>query len=141
MAKANNKTVETEASVEDYLASIKDEAKRKDCSAIIATIAKETKFTPKMWGTAIVGFGSYHYVYDSGREGDSPLVGLASRASSITFYIGSDYAKQAELEAKLGKHKKSGGCLHISKLADVDQKILLTIIKNSIAQRKKEHRC
>lgn len=141
MAKANNKTVETEDSVEDYLATIKDEAKRKDCSAIIAMIAKETKFTPKMWGTAIVGFGSYHYVYDSGREGDSPLVGLASRASSITFYIGSDYAKQAELEAKLGKHKKSGGCLHISKLADVDQKILLTIIKNSIAQRKKEHKC
>ena len=141
MAKANNKTVETEASVESFLATIKEDAKRKDCTTIIDLIAKETKFEPKMWGPSIVGFGSYHYVYESGREGDAPLVGLASRASSITFYIGSDYAKQAELEAKLGKHKKSGGCLHISKLADVDQKILFTIIKNSIAQRKKEHRC
>lgn len=140
MAKAN-KTVETEASVDDFLATIKDATKRTDCSTIISLIAKETKFEPKMWGPSIVGFGSYHYVYESGREGDAPLVGLASRASSITFYIGSDYAKQAELEAKLGKHKKSGGCLHISKLADVDQKILLTIVKNSIAQRKKEHKC
>ncbi len=141
MAKAKNKTVETDASVESFLTTIKDEAKRKDCSTIIALIAKETKFEPKMWGPSIVGFGSYHYVYESGREGDAPLVGLASRASSITFYIGSDYDKQAELEAKLGKHKKSGGCLHIAKLADVDQKTLLTIIKNSIAQRKKEHKC
>lgn len=140
MAKAN-KTVETEASVDDFLATIKDAAKRKDCSSIISLIAQETKYEPKMWGPSIVGFGSYHYVYESGREGDAPLVGLASRASSITFYIGSDYAKQAELEAKLGKHKKSGGCLHIGKLADVDQKTLLTIIKNSIAQRKKEHKC
>lgn len=141
MAKAKNKTVETEASVVGFLATIKDETKRKDCITIIDLIAKETKFEPKMWGPSIVGFGSYHYVYESGREGDSPLVGLASRASSITFYVGSDYAKQAELEAKLGKHKKSGGCLHIVKLADVDQKTLLTIIKNSIAQRKKEHKC
>ena len=140
MAKAN-KTVETEASVDDFLATIKDTTKRKDCSSIIALIAQETKYEPKMWGPSIVGFGSYHYVYESGREGDAPLVGLASRASSITFYIGSDYAKQAELEAKLGKHKKSGGCLHIAKLADVDQKTLITIIKNSIAQRKKEHKC
>jgi hypothetical protein len=140
MAKAN-KTVETEASVDDFLATIKDETKRKDCSSIIALIAQETKYEPKMWGPSIVGFGSYHYVYESGREGDAPLVGLASRASSITFYIGSDYAKQEELEGKLGKHKKSGGCLHIGKLADVDQKTLLTIIKNSIAQRKKEHKC
>jgi hypothetical protein len=140
MAKAN-KTVETEASVDDFLATIKDATKRKDCGSIIALIAQETKYEPKMWGPSIVGFGSYHYVYESGREGDAPLVGLASRASSITFYIGSDYAKQAELEAKLGKHKKSGGCLHIAKLADVDQKTLITIIKNSIAQRKKEHKC
>jgi len=140
MAKAN-KTVETQASVENFLATIKDEAKRNDCSTIISLIAKETKFEPKMWGPSIVGFGSYHYAYESGREGDAPLVGLASRASSITFYIGSDYAKQAELESKLGKHKKSGGCLHIAKLADVDQKTLLTIIKNSIAQRKKDHQC
>jgi hypothetical protein len=140
MAKAN-KTVETEASVDDFLATIKDATKRKDCSAIISLIAKETKYEPKMWGPSIVGFGSYHYVYETGREGDVPLVGLASRASSITFYIGSDYAKQAELEAKLGKHKKSGGCLHIGKLEDVDQKTLITIIKNSIAQRKKEHKC
>ena len=141
MSKAKNKTVETEASVDNFLDTIKDLDKRKDCSTIIGLIEKELKLAPKMWGPSIVGFGSYHYKYDSGREGDAPLVGLASRASSITFYIGADYSKQIELEAKLGKHKKSGGCLHIVKLADVDQKTLLTIIKNSATQRKKDHQC
>lgn len=140
MAKAN-KTVETQASVDEFLAAIKDATRRKDCSKIISLIAKETKYEPKMWGPSIVGFGSYHYEYESGREGDAPLVGLASRASSITFYIGSDYTNQVELEAKLGKHKKSGGCLHIHKLDEVDEKTLLTIITNSMAQRKKDHTC
>jgi len=92
-----------------------------------------------MWGTAIVGFGSYHYKYDSGREGDAPLFGMASRANAITLYLGSDFENRATLLEKLGKHKIGGGCIHIKNLADIDQLILIKMVKNSIAHRKKSH--
>lgn len=137
---ATNKTVETKASVPAFLKSIKDEKKRKDCAAIIDLVSKHTGLEPKMWGTAIVGFGSYHYKYESGREGDAPLTGIAARASSITLYLGSDFDKREELLAKFGKHKVSGGCVHIQKLEDIDTGILLKMVKNSIAHTKKQHK-
>ena len=138
---AQNKTVETKASVAGFLKTIKDDKRRRDCSAIIDLIAKHTGYDPKMWGPAIVGFGSYHYKYESGREGDAPLTGLASRASSITLYLGSEFEKREELLAKFGKHKVSGGCIHIQKLEDIDTGILAKMVKNSVKQRKKEHKC
>ena len=140
MAKAN-KTIETKASVVGFLKTIKDEKKRKDCSAIIDLVSKNTGFEPKMWGTAIVGFGSYHYKYESSREGDAPLAGIAARASSITFYLGSEFDKREELLAKFGKHKMSGGCLHIHKLEDINTNVLIKMFKNSIAFKKKGHSC
>ncbi|CAN5264492.1 hypothetical protein BH11BAC6_BH11BAC6_13850 [soil metagenome] len=94
-----------------------------------------------MWGTSIVGFGSYHYKYESGREGDAPLTGLASRANAITLYLGSNFDEREELLAKFGKHKIGGGCVHIQKLLDIDITILIKMVKNSIAHRKKEHQC
>jgi hypothetical protein len=121
MAKSKpNKTVETESSVDDFLATIANEKKRNDCSAIIELITKHTKLEPKMWGTSIVGFGSYHYKYDSGREGDAPLTGIASRANGIVLYLGSEFEKRDELLSKFGKHKLGGGCVYIQKLEDVD---------------------
>jgi len=138
---AQNKTVETKASVAVFLKTIKDEKRRRDCSAIIDLIAKQTGYEPKMWGPAIVGFGTYHYKYESGREGDAPLTGLASRASSITLYLGSEFEKREELLAKFGKHKVSGGCVHIQKLEDIDAGILIKMVKNSVKQRMKEHKC
>jgi nucleoid DNA-binding protein len=138
---AKNKTVETEASVAAYLKTISNEKKRKDFSAIIDLITEQTGLEPKMWGTAIVGFGTYHYKYESGREGDAPLTGIASRANNITFYLGSDFDKKEELLAKFGKHKISGGCIHIQKLEDIDTGILKKLVKNSVAYRKKEHAC
>ena len=138
---AKNKTIETKASVPDFLKTIKDEKKRKDCSTLIELISKQTKLEPKMWGTAIVGFGSYHYVYERGREGDSPLTGLAARANAIVLYLGSTFAKRDELISKLGKHKLAGGCLYIQKLDDVDTSVLMKMVKNSIEQRKKDHTC
>ena len=92
-----------------------------------------------MWGTAIVGFGSYHYKYESGREGDAPLTGLAARANSITLYLGSEFEKREELLSKFGKHKVSGGCVHIQKIEDIDTSVLTKMVKNSIAQIKKKH--
>jgi hypothetical protein len=134
-----NKSIETKASVAGFLKTIKDEKKRMDFSAIIDLMSKHTGLEPKMWGPAIVGFGSYHYKYESGREGDAPLSGLAARASSITLYLGSAFDKREELLSKFGKHKVSGGCVHIQKLEDIDTGILLKMVKNSMAHIKKIH--
>ena len=128
---AKNKTVETKHRVPDFLKKIKDEKKREDCSALIDVITEQTGLNPKMWGTSIVGFGSYHYIYDSGREGDAPLVGLSPRANAITLYLSNVKAKP-ELLKKLGKHKMGGGCVYIQKLEDIDTRVLTTMIKNSI---------
>ena len=136
---ATNKTVATKASVDAYVKKIADAKKRKDFSTLIDLIAASTKLEPTMWGTAIVGFGTYHYKYDSGREGDAALAGLAARANAITLYLGFEFDKREELLAKLGKHKLGGGCLHIQKLEDVDTDILMKMVKNSIAHRKKQH--
>ncbi len=135
---AKNKTTETRDSVAGFLSAIKDEKRRKDFSSLIALITEHTGFETKMWGTSIVGFGSYHYKYESGREGDAPLAGMASRANAITLYIGSEFDKKEELLAKLGKHKIGGGCIHIQKLEDVDKSILIKMVKNSIKQRQKQ---
>lgn len=138
---AKNKTIETQESVAGFLTTIKDEKRRKDFSAIIDLITKTTKLEPKMWGTAIVGFGSYNYKYESGREGTAPLTGLASRANAITLYLGTNFDKRAELLAKFGRYKIGGGCIHIQKLEDIDTGILIKMVKNSVEHRRKEHQC
>jgi hypothetical protein len=134
--KTGNKTLETQASVNTYLMKISDAKRRKDCQEIIDLIQKQTGFEPKMWGTAIVGFGSYHYKYESGREGDTPIVALSSRASAITLYMPSDFDKKNELLSKFGKHKAGKGCIYIQKLEDIDKGILSKMVKNSVEYRK-----
>ena len=138
MAKPNQ-TVETGASVTAFLKTIKDEKKRKDCSAIIDLISKQSGLKPKMWGPAIIGFGSYHYKYESGREGDAPLVGLAARANAITLYLSSVFEKRDELLSKFGKHKTAKACIYIQKLEDIDQGVLAKMVKNSIAHTARKY--
>jgi hypothetical protein len=133
---AENKTKPTTASVEEYLAAIVDESRRKDCQDLAKLMTKISKQKPKMWGTSIVGFGSYHYKYESGREGDSCLVGFSSRKGDISLYLRASSAAQAKLLAKLGRHKKGGGCLYIRKLADVDSKVLEQMVAQSIIEVK-----
>jgi hypothetical protein len=128
---AKNKTTETQNSVADFLTTVKDEKKRKDCSAIIDIIAEHTGLEPKMWGTSIIGFGTYHYKYESGREGDAPLAGLSPRANAITLYL-SNVKEKEDLLKKLGKHKTGGGCIYIQKLEDIDKAILTKMVDNSI---------
>ena len=106
-----NKTIETQNSVADLLTTITDEKKRKDCSTIIDLITEHTGLESKMWGTSIVGFGMYHDKYKSGREGDAPLAGIASRTNAITLYLTSNFDKRKELLSKLGKHKTGKGCI------------------------------
>lgn len=128
---AKNKTTENQNSITDYLATIKDEKKRNDCSAIIDLITEHTGFEPKMWGTSIVGFGIYHYRYESGHEGSAPLIGLSARANAITLYL-SNVKEKEDLLKKLGKYKMGKGCVYIQKLEDIDTKILTRMITSSI---------
>ncbi|TAE30966.1 MAG: DUF1801 domain-containing protein [Candidatus Kapaibacterium sp.] len=132
--KAENKTKATEISVDAFLQASTDGQQRDDSIALVKLMEKATGFSPKMWGASIVGFGSYHYKYKSGREGDMPSVSFSPRSKNITLYLGlsSEHCENLdELLAKLGKHTTGKGCLYINSLADVDTRVLETIIAKS----------
>ncbi|MDR6844254.1 DUF1801 domain-containing protein [Flavobacterium granuli] len=129
---AKNKTIENENSVDDFLVSINDSKRRDDCMSLIYLLSKLSGFEPKMWGTAIVGFGIYNYKHESGHEGNAPLVGLASRKSAITVYLASTFDEKEAFLSKLGKHKTSKACLYIQKLEDIDIDILSQLVQKSI---------
>ncbi len=137
MAKAN-KTTQTDASVEAYFAAIPEPSRRTDCEALAGLMQKATGEPAKMWGTAIVGFGSIHYQYESGREGDTCLIGFASRKDAMALYIGlgAGLAAHATNLARLGKHKTGKGCLYIQRMEDVDQKVLMALLKTSVAAKR-----
>jgi hypothetical protein len=136
---AKNKTIETENSVADFLATISDVKRREDCMSIIDLLSKVSGFEPKMWGTGIVGFGIYNYKYESGYTGNAPLAGLASRKNAITVYMASTFDQREALLSQLGKHKSSKACIYIQKLEDVDISILSQIVKKSIEHIKKTY--
>jgi hypothetical protein len=136
---AENKTKATDASVDSYIEAIDDEPRRKDCEALAKLMARTTKQKPVMWGPSIVGFGSYHYKYESGREGDSCLVGFSSRKGDITVYLLADFPGRDELLARLGKHKTTKGCLYIRKLSDVNAKVLEQLIAVAFAEKKRRY--
>ena len=127
-----NKTTENDNSVGAYIAAIADEKRRKDCSDIVDLLKKQSGFQPKMWGTSIVGVGTCHYKYESGREGDMPLAAFSSRANAIVFYLSLNPDEREEILKKLGKHKTGKGCIYIQKLADIDTKVLGEMIKRSV---------
>lgn len=133
------KTTQTDNSVQEYLLNISDDKRRRDCTAIIALISEETGLEPKMWGTSIIGFGSYHYKYESGHEGDAPLAGLSSRTNAITLYLASNFTNKEALLLKFGKHKTGKGCIYIKRLEDIDTDILKNMIKNSIEQIRRQY--
>jgi hypothetical protein len=136
---AKNKTKDTDASVDSYLAAIKDEARRKDCEALAKLMASATEHPPKMWGSSIVGFGSYHYKYESGREGDICLVGFSSRKLDISLYGLSAASSHETLIPKLGRHKAGKGCLYIRSLDDIDLRVLEKLIADAVAAKKRAH--
>jgi hypothetical protein len=136
---AENKTGPTKASVAAYFAAIEDEGRRRDCKALAKLMTVVTKEKPVMWGPSIVGFGSYHYKYESGREGDACLAGFSSRKGDITVYLMGDYEGKAELLKKLGKHKGGEGCLYIRRLEDVDTKVLEKMVSRAVAALKRRY--
>ena len=137
MAKlAQIKTKETTLSVEDFINTIEDEEKRKDCFAISKLMQKATKLQPKMWGSAIIGFGNKRFVSPkTGREVDWFVLGFSPRKANFSLYLLSGLKQHAELLEKLGKHKLGGGCLYINKLSDVDIKVLEKMIKASVSTK------
>jgi len=136
---AENKTKRTEASVQSYFAAIDDLTRRQDCEALAKLMTRATRCPPKMWGSSIVGFGTYHYRYESGREGDSCLVGFSSRKGDVSVY-GLHAALDAEqLLARLGKHKAGKGCVYIKSLADVNVKVLEKLVASAAAEKKRQH--
>ena len=138
MAKsAELKTKVNEASVEQFLKSVDDEQTRKDCYEVLKIMKQVTKEEPKMWGTSIVGFGSYHYVGKSGREGDWMLIGFSPRKQNLTLYLMGGFDTHADLLKKLGKYKTSVGCLYIKKLDDVDKKVLKELVTETVKTMKK----
>jgi hypothetical protein len=136
MAKAELKTKLTGASVTDFLNSaIKDETTRKDCFAIVEMMKQATKAEPKMWGSAIIGFGDAYLKYESGRELDWFVMGFAPRKAALSLYL-LCAAHETELLKKLGNHKMSKGCLYIKSLGDVDTKVLKELMKRTAAAMK-----
>ena len=121
---ADNKTKPTEVSVAAFIDAIADQTRRADAKALVKLMQSATGEKPKMWGPSIIGFGSCHYKYESGREGDMPLVGFSPRKAATVLYGMAGSSDAEALLAKLGKHTTGKGCLYIKKLADVDQKVL-----------------
>ena len=129
---AKNKTTQTSISVDDYISAIKDETMRKDSFGLAQLIKKQTGLEPKMWGPSIVGFGSHHYKYESGREDDSPNIAFSPRASSIAIYLSGNFDDRETLLQKFGKYKSDKGCVHIKTLAEIDKDVLKKMIANHI---------
>ena len=130
---AENKTKATKASVAAFLGAIPDEAKRADARTLVKLMSAATGERPKLWGPSIVGFGTCHYVYASGREGDMPLVGFSPRKAAIVLYVSRGYPGFDALLARLGKHTTGGGCLYVKRLADLDPKVLEELVAKSVA--------
>jgi len=136
---AENKTKPTKLSVNGFIGALTDPVRCADAKTLVTLLQEATGEKPTMWGPAIVGFGNYHYVYDSGREGDMPLVGFSPRKAANVLYINTSFSGAKALLDKLGKYSMHGTCVNIKKLADVDQKVLAALAEKSAAAMRKKH--
>lgn len=130
---SKNKTQPQDGSVADFIAAIDDEQKRADANRLVSIMREETGEEPVLWGGSIVGFGTYHYVYESGREGDSLKVGFSPRKGNISLYIMSGFEGQPEVMERLGKYKTGKACLYVKRLSDVDESALRVLVRRSVA--------
>lgn len=133
-----NKTKPTRASVESFINSVDNETRRLDAISLLNLMKRITGEPPKMWGPSIIGFGEYHYKYDSGREGDFLIVGFSPRKANLAIYVLGSLGPDEPLLKKLGKHKTGAGCLYVNKLADIDLKVLEQLIAKSYKATKKK---
>lgn len=132
MAKQKNKTQPTEVNPADFIAGVENEQKRKDAEWVMQMMQEVTGEPPQMWGPSIIGFGTYHYVYASGREGDWMLTGFSPRKAAMSIYLMGGVGQEQERLDKLGKHKVGKSCLYIKKLSDVDTDVLREMVESSV---------
>lgn len=126
------KTKETDSSVIQFIEGVENVKKREDAYRLLDIFTETTGYEAKMWGTSIIGFGSYHYKYESGHEGDAPLVGFSPRKAKFSLYFATGDAKREELLKKFGKHTTGKACVYINKLADIDVDVLRALINQSV---------
>ncbi len=138
MAKKEPKTKPTQVAPKDFVAAVENEQKRQDAEWIMEMMAEVTGEPAKMWGPSIIGFGTYHYVYESGREGDTMITGFSPRKAAHSIYLISGVEREAELLAKLGKYKTGKSCLYIKRLTDVDTDVLRELVVASVEKVKKQ---
>lgn len=130
---AEMKTRKTEGSVDAFLDAVTDDSRREDCRTITGIMRRATGAEPKLWGPSIVGFGDYHYKYESGREGDWFVTGFSPRKNELSLYIMAGFERYEDLLAKLGKYRTGKSCLYVKRLADVDLAVLEELVKQSVA--------
>jgi hypothetical protein len=135
---AENKTKATKASVSGFIAAIADDARRADAKTLVKLMQDASGEKPAMWGPSIIGFGTHHYVYDSGREGDTPVIGFSPRKAATVLYGATGFTGADALLARLGKHTRGKGCLYIKRLSDIDGAVLKTMIVKSVAATRKK---
>lgn len=130
---AELKTQRNDASVDAYISAIEDESRREDCRQLAQMMQRITGEEPHLWGTDIVGFGTYRYAYASGRQGDWFVIGFASRKRDLTLYLAQGFGSYDELLGKLGKHRTGKSCLYVKHLADLDMAVLEQLLTESVA--------
>jgi hypothetical protein len=135
---AENKTKPTKVSPSAFIKQVPDERRQKDARELVALMRTITGHPPKMWGPAIVGFGSYHYRYESGRQGDAPLAGFSPRKAALVIYLG-PAIENKKLMAKLGKHTAGKGCLYVKSLDDIDRQVLRVLVEDSVKAMQKRY--
>lgn len=136
---AQNKTLGTDASVDDFLSTITPEKKQLDSQALDALFRRITGWNPVMWGPSMIGYGSYHYRYESGREGDFLATGFAPRKANLSIHIMPGYQDYSAILDRLGKHKIGKSCLYLNKLADVDMDVLEELIRTGLDDLAKKY--
>ena len=133
------KTTENDTSVAAFIADAEPEERREECEALCGLMSRVTGEPAKMWGKAIVGFGSYHYKYASGHEGEAALVGFSPRKGALSIYIMQGFSAYPEIMKNLGKYKTGKSCLYVKKLDDIDLKLLQKLVKESVAWMRKTY--
>jgi len=136
---AKNKTAETKVSVAAYVKAIEDKEKRDDSLKVIELMKSASGFDPKMWGPSIIGFGFLHYKYESGHEGDMPIIAFSPRKAAMVLYLGLSPADREALLPKFGKHKTTKGCIYVKRLSEIDMTVLKQMIKLSLKNMKQKY--
>tara|TARA_R110002126_G_scaffold201238_2_gene348825 strand:+ start:127675 stop:128109 length:435 start_codon:yes stop_codon:yes gene_type:complete len=139
LSKSPNKTQPTTTSAADFIATIENQRRREDAQILLSLFHRVTGYEPQMWGSSIIGYGRYHYSYESGRQGDFLVTGFSPRKAALSVYIMPGYRDLSEKLSRLGKHKIGKSCLYINKLSDIDLTVLEEIVRDGVTYMKSKY--